>query len=512
MIRRLLSLALLALSTCVASAQMAVYSSGNVTRGTTRQLSAYVPLSPNTITWSVNGVPGGDATYGTISAAGLYQAPTVIPASNTVAVRATSTAYPDKWAEVALTISQPQVNVWSVSPSTMPAGDFAISLNGSNFHAGSIVHFNGAPLTTTYHSPTKVTATGHAPAALAGTSANITVVNTGLGGMTSSAVKLAITAPVVVPVVVGVSPATASANTGATLQFAASVSGAANTAVTWSVNGVAGGNATVGTVTASGLYTAPATVPTPASVAVTATSAADPTKSASATVALSAAPNGGASQGTANVAAGRFLEQAAYGPTPAELAKVNAIGINAWLDEQFALPETPIANPGGMAMSAVQAQYLHRLATAPDQLRQRVAGALSQIIVISANKNIYPDELVPYLQLLSQHAFGNYRTLLEAITRSSQMGKYLDLANSNKPMFGSAANENFARELLQLFTIGLYKLKPDGTLELDALKQPIRAYDQFTVQQVALALTGWTFPGPNANNWKTSLARCSRGP
>ncbi len=492
-------LVLLALSVAAAHAQyLAVYSSGNVTRGSTRQLSAYVPLSPNTITWSVNGVAGGDATYGTVSASGLYTAPTTIPENNVVSVRATSTAYPDQWAAVSLTITQPAVNLWSISPTTVPAGNFELSLNGSNFQAGSVARLNGAPLATTYVSATRLKATGTLAAALAGTTVKITVANPGIGGTTSSAVNLAVTAPVVVPVVVAVSPGTASLNTGATQSFTATVSGTANTAVTWSVNSVVGGDATVGTISAAGLYTAPATVPTPASVSVRATSVADPAVSAVAAVTLAAAPAGGTGPG--NVAAARFLEQAAYGPTSLELAKVKSIGIDAWLDEQFALPATPIANPGGMAMSVVQAQYLHRLATAPDQLRQRVAGALAQIIVISANKNIYPDELVPYLQILSQHAFGNYRNLLEAIARSSQMGKYLDLANSNKPMNGSAANENFARELLQLFTIGLYLLEPDGDLDLSA-GGPTRAYDQFTVQQVALALTGWTYAGPNANNW-----------
>src|SRR5205085_652159 len=149
-------------------------------------------------------------------------------------------------------------------------------------------------------------------------------------------------------------------------------------------------------------------------------------------------PGGGVSLGTPNLSAARFLEQAAYGPTPTELAHVNAIGFSAWLDEQFALPETPINNPGGMLIGQVESEYLARLANAPDQLRQRVAYALSQIIVISANKNIYPDEIVPYLRILSHNAFGNYRTLLDDIAHSSQMGKYLDLANSNKPTGASA--------------------------------------------------------------------------
>ncbi|MCX6953779.1 MAG: DUF1800 family protein [Verrucomicrobia bacterium] len=489
---------------------------------------------------------------------------------------------------------QPQVWLWSVSPTKVPVGNFTITVNGSNFHAGSVIQFGGVDLPTTFLSATGLRATGIATAAQVGTSVNIAVVNTGLGGMTSTPVKLAIIAAP--PVVVGVSPATATVNTAATRQFTSSVTGSSNTSVTWSVNGttggdatvgtisaaglytapaavpspaavtvratsvanpaisgqstvtvqlapppvvtvavapstasintgttkqfsatvtgiasqsvtwsvnnVAGGNATVGTISASGLYTAPAAVPSPASVTIRATSTVSPTSVGAATLTVSPAPGGGVSQGTANLMAGRFLEQAAYGPTPAELAHVNAIGVNAWLDEQFALPETPILNPGGMGMAIVEAQYLNRVATAPDQLRQRVANALGQIIVISANKNIYPDEMVPYLQILSRNAFGNYRTLLDEIAHSSQMGKYLDLANSNKPSGGSAANENFARELMQLFTIGLYQLNPDGSRQLDAQGNPIRAYDQSTVQQVALALTGWTFPGPQANNWE----------
>ena len=594
-LHRLLVVALPALLFCTARAQgITVYSSGTVERGTTRQLVAYVPLTPSTVTWSVNGVDGGDSTNGTVSPTGLYQAPAIIPANNIVNVRATSTAFPAKFGEVPLTITQPQVQLWSTSPTKVPAGSFSITVNGSNFNATSVVQFGGTPLTTTYNSPTSLKATGVATLAQVGTNVKITVVNPGLGGTTSSSVNLAIIAPL--PITVAVNPTSAVVNTTATKLFTATVTNTSNTAVTWSVNGTNGGDATVGTISVSGLYTAPAAVPSPAIVTVRATSVADPTvsaaasvtvqtpppppisvsiqplnvsiniattqqftatvtgspntavtwsvnniaggnsavgtisatglytgpggvpnpatvtvratsvadatKSAAASVTLKQPPGGGVSQGTPNLAAGRFLEQAAYGPTPTELANVQAIGVDAWITQQFALAETPINNPGGMNMAAVESDYLNRISSAPDQLRQRTAGALAGIIVISANKNIYPDEIVPYLQILSRNAFGNYRTLLDEISKSPQMGKYLDLANSNKPMGVSAANENYARELMQLFTIGLNLLNPDGSTQLDALGNPIRAYDQFTVQQVALALTGWTFIGPNANNWE----------
>jgi hypothetical protein len=150
--------------------------------------------------------------------------------------------------------------------------------------------------------------------------------------------------------------------------------------------------------------------------------------------------------------------------------------------------------PGGLEVRTDTGEVVRlrpqqgRLSTAEDQLRQRVAYALSQIIVISMNKNIYPAEIVPYLQILSRNAFGNYRTLLGEISTSSQMGKYLDIANSNRPANGSAANENYPRELLQLFTIGLWELNTDGSQRLDASERPIPTYDQSTVQQLARTL------------------------
>ncbi|MDP3070604.1 MAG: DUF1800 family protein [Opitutaceae bacterium] len=478
---------------------ISVYSNGNVTASATRQLTAYVPLSPNSVTWSVNGVAGGNATVGTVSTGGLYQAPAIIPAANVVSVRATSTAYPAKSHAVNLTVTQPPVQLWSISPNTVPAGSFSLSLNGSNFTASSVVRFGEVPLATTFVSATRLTATGTALPGQAGTSVPVRVVNSGVGGTTSPAVQLAVAAGP--SMTVAVLPAAATLTVGGIQQFAAGIAGSPNTAVTWSVNGLVGGNPGLGTISTSGLYTAPAAVPSPATVIVRATSAANPAASAIASVTITPISGGGGA-GTGDLAAARLLEQAAFGPTPAMLARVKALGVEAWLDEQFALPETAILNPGGQGMSAVQAAHLHRLATAPDQLRQRVAAALAGIIVISANKNIYPDELVPYLQTLSRHAFGNYRALLGEISTSAQMGKYLDLANSNKPGPGGAANENYARELMQLFTIGLYHLNPDGTRQLDAQGRPLRAYSQFTVQQVALALTGWTFQGPGNNNWE----------
>ena len=170
------------------------------------------------------------------------------------------------------------------------------------------------------------------------------------------------------------------------------------------------------------------------------------------------------------------------------------MGFSAWIDDQFSKPETAITLPSGQSLGPVQDEYLWRMVHAPDQLRQKVAYALSQIIVISANKNIYPPEIVPYLQILSKNAFGNYKSLLREISQSSQMGKYLDLANSAKPGVGGGANENYPRELMQLFTIGLVQLNPDGTPQQDGSGNSIPTYSQDTIEGFAHTFTGWSYP------------------
>jgi uncharacterized protein (DUF1800 family) len=151
---------------------------------------------------------------------------------------------------------------------------------------------------------------------------------------------------------------------------------------------------------------------------------------------------------------------------------------------------------GGMAdgldNNQVRAQMFLKMANGQDQLRQRMAFALSQTIAVSTNKLVNGYELIPWVRLLENHAFGNYRTLLREATLSPSMGKFLDLANS-VGTGGNAPNENYPRELLQLFGIGLFKLKMDGTYDKTA-GQLVPTYTQATVREFARALSGWTYP------------------
>lgn len=190
--------------------------------------------------------------------------------------------------------------------------------------------------------------------------------------------------------------------------------------------------------------------------------------------------------------AAHFLEQATFGPTAADVARVQTVGAAVWLNEQFGLPESQILD--GLDSTQTRNQLFFNMANGADQVRQRMMFALSQTIVVSANKNSSGSQLIPWVRLLSRNAFGNYRTLLRDITVSPTMGKYLDLAYSKKASSKSAPNENYPRELLQLFTIGLWELNQDGTLRLNAQNQPIPTYDQNTIKEFARALTGWTFP------------------
>ena len=196
--------------------------------------------------------------------------------------------------------------------------------------------------------------------------------------------------------------------------------------------------------------------------------------------------------------AGRFLEHAAFGPDADTLAHVQSIGLSAYLDEQFAAPISPYPDPAmtGFGIGQVQARFFSNAVHGQDQLRQRVAFALGQIFVVSAIEEKTPTQLVPYLQILQNDAFGNFRQLMEDVTLSPTMGEYLDMRNNDKadPAKDTKANENYARELMQLFTIGLAQLNPDGTLILDSNHQPIPTYDQATIQNFAKIYTGWTYP------------------
>jgi uncharacterized protein (DUF1800 family) len=211
--------------------------------------------------------------------------------------------------------------------------------------------------------------------------------------------------------------------------------------------------------------------------------------------------------------AARFLMQASFGPTDADIARVQSLGYAGWIDEQFALPQTlhlPYVQANtnlllfGGNFAFMQDSFWQQAIPAQDQLRQRVKYALSQIVVVSAESGTIAtasDGLANYVDLLGQHAFGNYRTLLDAVATSPMMGIYLSHLRNQKadPLTGRVPDENFAREVMQLFSIGLTELNLDGTPKL-VNGQPVETYTNADITGLARVFTGWSWAALDTSN------------
>lgn len=217
----------------------------------------------------------------------------------------------------------------------------------------------------------------------------------------------------------------------------------------------------------------------------------------------------------------RFLTQATFGPTDTDVTRVSQIGYRAWIEEQFARPrvyhgtywdtENAVikAASGGDRTAfgdQVTNSFWKQALAGNDQLRQRVAFALSQIFVISmADGSIdYWDKrtrgVAAYLDMLDDNAFGNYRTMLESVALHPMMGRYLSHLGNEKedPDTGRLPDENFAREIMQLFSIGLVELNLDGTPKLSAGQQ-IPTYGPADIAGLAKVFTGWGWYGPDTS-------------
>jgi uncharacterized protein (DUF1800 family) len=559
-----------------------------LTVGTSKTFTASVANSSNkALNWSVS-----PASSGSIDSTGKYTAPASLPANgNQVTVTATSVADPTKSASAAVVLINVVPTIKSLSTERINSQvPFSITITGAGFvPTATVTLTDGTPVTVTLvrripETEVTITGTSQSPA---GTQISLTVTNPSPGGAVAAVDGATVSSPrtlaVAAPVTVTVYPATKTIAGGSALTLEAVVGNTSNANVTWKVNGVTNGNATVGVLTPektpaakppyTASYAAPWQIPSGGAVTITATSAADPTKSGSAvitiqnpvpvvtsvtspvttgvvalsisgtgfepqaTVALGTtnltvtwksttsltatatvtppvggvlaltvtnpSPGGGASNVvpvTVNNPAGqlsyaaarRFLEQATWGPTPASIANLQSIGITAWLAAQFATPASQYTLPVDATedFSVLQDQFFGFAANGPDQLRQRVAFALSQILVTSGLKvNTYA-EMMPYQQLLLNDAFGQYKAVFKDVTLSPTMGHYLDMVNNGPPTATSSPDENYARESMQLMTIGLTNLNGDGSAD----NPPINTFSDTDVRALAGVYTGWTYP------------------
>jgi uncharacterized protein (DUF1800 family) len=212
--------------------------------------------------------------------------------------------------------------------------------------------------------------------------------------------------------------------------------------------------------------------------------------------------------------AARLLDRTTFGADYALIESVAQEGNQVWLDRQFTLPASNhlpvVTRYGDLYGYEVNANpppgtyrrfaWWERTLTAPDQLRQRVAYALTQVFVVSDNVDdlfINPLGLASYYDTLLAHAFGNFRDLLYAVTLHPVMGIYLSHVNNGKsdPVANTFPDENYAREVMQLFSIGLFELNADGSQKLNASANPIPTYDNDDIQEFAKIFTGLSY-GP----------------
>lgn len=379
--------------------------SGQVRPTGRQQFAATVTGTSNTaVTWSVNGIKGGNTTVGTVDDKGMYLGPTSVPNPNVVNVTATSVADTRASATGTVSVLNPIPTLTAVAPQLINVGNFTITATGTNFVSGAVVVFGGQFLTTTFNSSTKLTATGVAIEQQVGI-VQVAVQNPNPGSSTSNSMTVQVTSQ--------------------------------------------------------------------------------------------------ANQVNAAVAA-RFLEQGSWGPSTTTIAQVEQLGLQGYLTQQFNLPATPYKTPGpNDDLRFVQKQFFVNAAQGQDQLRQRVAFALNEIMVVSARKIGDPSAFSLWMNMMQNDAYGNFQTLLKDVTLSPAMGNYLDMAN-NDGCTGCAPNENYAREVLQLFSIGLVQLNQDGTPQLDGNGNPIPAYTQDMIEGFAHVFTGWSYPpkpGQTAKFW-----------
>ncbi len=591
----------------------------NVRVSQTVQLTSSYLASGLPMTFYVNGIPGGNAKFGTISSSGLYTAPAVVPSPYTVQITSSIAKYPTAVpGSVSIQVWNPIPVLGTVTPNGFSEGTTTVIVNGSQFVYGAQISWNGAFVTTTYVSSTELVAQIAAPNP--GTYP-LTVTNPNPGSASALPLSLKVGPGLVV--------LTLEPNSGTdvrvsnTLNLGLMVNGTDNPAVTLQVNGIAGGNGVIGTAVSNAdgsiTYTAPPVVPTPSNIVqLTITSVDNPAVSITQNISVmnpipiltSASPmafnpgpativltgqkfitgaqvlvNGApvsttfnsGTQLTASVDqaqpgnldlqvlnpnpgpaasndliatvsgtpptpivspndAARFLEQATFGATDADIRNLSLIGYQAWLNEQFAIQPTPtepgveqsliVNNPpcatadvkcnaalfvqNNQNESLVQDTFWQQSLTAPDELRQRVKYALSQQFVISSNNTTsiqnMPRGEASYYDMLGNDAFGNFRQLLQDVTLSPMMGQFLSMLGNNKGNATTDPDENYAREVMQLFTIGLWKLNDDGSQQL-ANGQPIPTYSNTDVMGLAAVFTGfsWNIPG---NSTDTAWSNC----
>jgi len=521
------------------------------------------------VNWFAGGKAGGNSTVGTIDTTGLYTAPAVPTPSGQVQITAKLNGSSTISATTYIYLIAAGPSITGIAPNPIPVGTRTITVTGSGFIKGAQIWVGGVQYgstfvnsttisTSIYQGPaTSTTVTVRNAGTAFGNTLTIPVTGSsggggGGGGSGGSAPVIApskvtvvlgaqqqfsapgattwtavsgmvsatglYTAPAAMPTS-GVDTVTASNSTGhsaATVTLASNVAPAISSLGTSPLplgifsTSVTGTGFTAGS--AASLNGIALTTTFGSASSLTISGFAGPASSGNLTVANGpvvsqpfAVSIGVQNPQVSASAARRFLEQAAFGPTPADAAHVQTIGLPAWINEQLGMPAISNYNSVSGSQGGLPNAFLTNAVANTDQLRQRVAFALSQIFVISITKVIWNGDMIPYENMLINDAFTNYRQILGDVTLNPAMGYYLDMANNAKanPAAGTAANENYAREVMQLFSVGDVMLNQDGSVQADSTGAPIPTYLQPNVTELARVFTGWTNnPGPGGSpNW-----------
>lgn len=548
----------------------------------TKQFYVSVGNTTNkSVTWSVGGVVGGNTTVGTISTAGLYTPPAVLPAGNSATVRVTSVANTTKFAEAVISLQNPMPSITAISPTELNPGTYPLVVTGTKFQPGAVIKLQGTAQSTQRVSSTEL----RTNATFAAAGSYCVIVENPAPSAGASYQKCF---TVLGPISITISPTSATVRGGTTRLFTFAIKNTSDKSVDWLVNNVVGGNATSGTIAADGTFTAPMNIAAvggavkvsvrskkaPAAIAESTVTLQNPVPVISSIspatlplgnanfailgngfapgatvnvggVAMTAtvasltqinvtgttkpAPGGIAAITVSNIAPGpttsaprivnlsppnavvtyaaakRFLEQATWGASPEEIYRVMQMGFSAWLDEQKNLNESDYTMPtpnGDIPVYDMQAEFFNNAMNRRDQLRQRLAFSLHKILVISANEVQRTHGLVPYHRIMLRGAFGSFKDLLRNVTLDVGMGQYLDMVNNDKANITrkTEPNENYGREVMQLFTIGTQYLRADGSLLRDPNGNPYATYTQDDIMGISRALTGWTYPTGNGTD------------
>jgi len=413
-------------------------------------------------TWIVE---GGSAN-GTISSGGVYQSPASMPTNSAVRIdyAVGSTVH-----SATVTLLSPVPNLIAITPSSVTTPSTMLTAIGSGFVSGSVLLINGAATQTTFVD------SGHLSTAFivgnpAATSVTIQVINPNPGGQLSDALGLPISLASMT-----VSPSTlAHGNNTVTVSYAGLPVGA-----TLLVNGLpyTTSSATSNSITSTGYIT-------PWTDGVATVAIVNSSKSIIAQASVPIQPSA-----VSYDVASRFINQAGFGPREDMIELIQSLGLSGFIDEQLVQPA------GAYPENELDREFETYLVTGPSVLRLRMAFAMQTFIPSNVPGDWVPNQ--PWEQKLENDAFGNYRQVLSDLTSDPNIAGYLNLpgnAASNDPTVHP--NQNFARELLQLFSLGPVLLNNDGSTQTDTLGNPLPTYDDNTIDELSRALTGWNYAPP----------------